>query len=153
MEPAYIPAFVAGLFALLGALIGSWLARRTEYEKWLRQQRSTEFASFLRRMYEIRLEATNAIYSGESDEQARNMAATELFASLRPYESVARLYMCEATRGRFSALIQDLWVNCTVTGGPATRVQKIRQIETDIQSLLEEGLERIPWDVRVRWPL
>lgn len=144
MESAFATAFIAGLFALLGAVIGSWLTRRTEYEKWLRQQRSTEFAEFLRRLYEVRLAASNASYAAEGDERSRSMAATELFVGLRPYESVARLYMREKKREEFSALIQELWVNCTATGGPANRAEKIKHIEKAIQLLIEEELEKIP---------
>ena len=43
MDPVVI-AVVAGLFSLLGAFAGAVLTRRTEYEKWLRQNRSEVFA-------------------------------------------------------------------------------------------------------------
>lgn len=88
-----VQALVGGLLALVGGFFGAWLTRRTEYEKWLRQQRSTEFAAFIRRLHEVRLEASNAIYSTEGDEQLRSMNAAELFVGLRKYESIARLYM------------------------------------------------------------
>lgn len=41
-----IVAVVSGFFAWLGGFFGAWLARRTEYEKWLRQERSAAFAEF-----------------------------------------------------------------------------------------------------------
>lgn len=43
-------AFVAGLFSRLGAFAGAFLARRTEYFKWLRQNRSETFAEFLAKL-------------------------------------------------------------------------------------------------------
>ena len=36
--------FVAGLFSLLGAFAGAFLARRSDYVKWLRQSRSEAFS-------------------------------------------------------------------------------------------------------------
>lgn len=151
MEDSLAQAFVVGLLALLGGFFGAWLTRRTEYEKWLRQQRSTEFAAFLRRLHEVRLEATNAIYSAEGDEQSRSMNATELFAGLRKYESVARLYMSASGRDQLPQLTQRLWVNCTATGGPANRGEQIKSTEAAIQALFEQELEHVPWEVRWKW--
>jgi hypothetical protein len=37
-------AITAGLFSLLGAFAGAALARRTDYERWLRENRSEVFA-------------------------------------------------------------------------------------------------------------
>lgn len=148
MSNSILQAVVVGLLALLGGFFGAWLTRRTEYEKWIRQQRSVEFAAFLKRLHEIRLEATNAIYASADTEQTRNMNATEIFTGLRPYESVARLYMSKQGRIKLSELTNDLWNNCTFSGGPANRSEKIKSIEVAIQSLIEEELERIPGNIR-----
>ena len=147
-DSAVIQALVGGLLALLGGFFGAWLTRRTEYEKWLRQQRSTEFAGFLRRLHEVRLDASNAFYSAEGSEQQRRMNATELFVGLRKYESVARLYMSKAGRSKLSELTNELWLNCIASGGPANREQQIKQTESAIQELIEQELEHILWELR-----
>lgn len=74
-----IVAVVSGLFALLGGFIGAWLARRTEYEKWLRQERSAAFAEFIRQLHSVREKATDAIYASDLSAQQRDMKVTELF--------------------------------------------------------------------------
>lgn len=145
MEPKDLfPVYVSGLFALLGGFVGAWLTRRTEYDKWMRQQRSTEFASLLRRIYEVRIAATNAIYSSEDSEQARIMKATELFAELRQHEHVARLYMSKEGRETLSGLMNSLWRHCTAKGGPAAHGSKIKEVEAAIQALVERELDESP---------
>jgi uncharacterized membrane protein YfcA len=49
MDPILL-ALVAGLFSLLGAFAGAFLARRTEYEKWLRQNRAEAFGLLMQRL-------------------------------------------------------------------------------------------------------
>jgi hypothetical protein len=144
-----IQAFLGGTFALLGGFFGAWLTRRTEYEKWLRQQRSLEFAAFLRCLHEVRLEASNAFYSTEGTELSRSTQATEIFLSLRKYESVARLYMSESGRDQLSTLTKTLWLNCTAKGGPANYGEQIKSTEAAIQELFEKELELIPG--KFRW--
>jgi len=146
-DSAVVQALVGGTLALLGGFLGAWLSRRTEYEKWLRQQRSLEFAAFLRRLHEVRLEAGNAIYSNEGTERQRSMQATEIFIGLHKYESVARLYMSKLGRNRLSELTKELWLKSTTKGGPANYTEQIKSTEVSIQELFESELERIPGKV------
>ena len=64
-----IVAVVSGLFALLGGFFGAWLARRTEYEKWLRQERSAAFAEFLKQLHAVREKAIDATYAADLSER------------------------------------------------------------------------------------
>lgn len=142
-------AVVVGLFALLGAFFGAALTRRTEYEKWLRQEKSNTFGEFLRQLHETRLAATDAYYSTNGDERSKSIRAGEGFASLQKYAGVARLYMSENGRTEFSSMLNDLLVNCTVKGGPANRTDQIKKLMEDIQLLLERELNHLP--KKVRW--
>ena len=40
-------AVVAGLFSLLGALLGAFLSRRSDHKKWLRERRALAAEKFL----------------------------------------------------------------------------------------------------------
>jgi hypothetical protein len=54
MSKVLIPIIVTlptGGFALVGGFLGARLARRTEYEKRLRQERSAAFAEFWRQLH------------------------------------------------------------------------------------------------------
>jgi hypothetical protein len=88
-----IAAVVTGLLALAGGFAGAALTRRTEYEKWLRQERSTVFAEFLRQLYEAQAQALDAIYSTEGTELMRDIRVSEVFQTLMAHAGVVRLYL------------------------------------------------------------
>ena len=142
-------AAATGLLALLGAFAGAALTRRTEYEKWLRQERTAAFGEFLRELHSTRMAVTSAYYDEEGTEQAKSIKATEAFVHLQKQVGIARLFMSEAGRTEYAKLLNDLWVNCTVQGGPANRVNQIKCLMESIQMLLERELNylpsRFPW--------
>ena len=63
------------LFALLGAFFGAWLTRRSEYEKWYRQEKSNAFAEYLRQLHDARLRASDIYYGTDGTEQDRRYAS------------------------------------------------------------------------------
>lgn len=137
-----ITAFVAGLLALLGGFAGAALTRRTEYEKWLRQERSKAFADFVRELHDTRLAAAEAMYDTAVPESQRSMHATELFAKLRKHEGIARLYMSCPARKILEEAVSEIWLASTGTGGPADHAIKIRDQMNAIQALLESELHQ-----------
>lgn len=150
MSDLVAPGLIAGLFALLGAFAGAALTRRTEYEKWLHQERTLAFATLLRELHETRLHATTAYYDEPGTEMEKSIKVTEAFTRLQKHVSIARLFMSEPGREEVSKLANDLWVNCTVQGGPANRVSQTKELMKTIQLTLERELNYMPW--KVRWP-
>ena len=150
MPDSLTPGLVAGLFALLGAFAGSALSRRSEYEKWLRQERTQAFGVLVKELHDTRLYATVAYYDEPGTEQEKSMKVTEAFTRLQKHVSIARLFMSEAARELLSDLVNRLWVNCTVQGGPANRVIQNKELMKQIQAVLEQDLNYLPW--RVSWP-
>ena len=140
--------YIAGLFALLGAFAGAALTRRTEYEKWLRQERAQAFGVLINEVHETRLFATNEYYEGEGTEQERSTRVTEAFTKLGRHVGVARLYMSNDGRGELSEVVQGLWINCTSQGGPASRVIQLKAQMERLQKLLEGELSVLPWSLR-----
>ena len=137
-------ALVTGLLALLGAFAGAALTRRTEFEKWLRQERTSAFGEFLRELHGTRTAVTKAYYDEEGTEQIKSTRATQAFVLLQKQVGIARLFMSEKGRGEFDKLLNDLWVNCTVQGGPANRTNQIKSLMGSIQVLLERELNYLP---------
>ncbi len=45
-----VVAIVAGLCSLLGAFIGAWVSRTSERIRWLRENQSEVFATFLEKL-------------------------------------------------------------------------------------------------------
>lgn len=150
MPDPVVSGLVAGLFALLGAFAGSALSRRSEYEKWLRQERTQAFGVLVKELHDTRMYATVAYYDEQGTDQQKRMKVTEAFTRLERHVSAARLFMSEAGRERLSELVNDLWVNCTVQGGPANSAIQNKSLMQQIQAVLEKDLNYLPW--RVRWP-
>ena len=140
--------YIAGLFALLGAFAGAALTRRTEYEKWLRQERALAFGTLINEVHDTRLFATNEYYEGKGTEQERSTRVTEAFTRLGRHVGVARLYMSQEGREELSQVVQGLWINCTNQGGPASRVMQLKSQMECLQKLLESELTALPWRIR-----
>lgn len=135
---------------MLGAFTGAALTRRTEFEKWLRQARTEAFAAFLRELHETRLYATHVYYDEPGTEQEKSMKVTEAFTRFNKHLALTRLFISEVGREELSSLVNTLWVNCTVQGGPANRVNQLKELMQNIQVVLERELTYMPWEVR--WP-
>jgi hypothetical protein len=142
--PALTAAIVTAVLALLGAIFGAWLSRRSEYEKWYRHEKALALAEYVRQLHDARTQAREAYYSGEGTEQSRSMNATEAFVALDKYTSLARLFMSEPARESLSELQKQLWLHCTNKGGPANRVSEVKAVMEKIQCLIEKELQRIP---------
>jgi hypothetical protein len=141
---SFTQAAIGGLFALLGAFAGAALTRRSEYEKWHRQEKSNAFGEFLRQLHDTRITASDAYYSGEGAELAKSIKATEAFVKLEKYSGIARLHMSPSGRESLAELTKKLWINCTIQGGPANRVNEIKALMAAIQTLLEQELAKVP---------
>lgn len=146
-------SMIGGLLALLGVFFGALLTRQTEYERWLRQERSKIFGELLRELHETRLAAADAYYRRDAGEITKSIEASEEFARLQKFAGIARLYMSDIGRSNLSKLLNDLWFNCTGQGGPANRTVQIGALMEKIQLLLECELNYLPWKPRwlTRW--
>jgi len=135
-----IVAVVAGFFALLGGFFGAWLARRTEYEKWLRQERSAAFAEFLKQVHSVRENATDFIYDPDMSEKDRDMKTSQLFVGLNGQENIVRLYLNESDRDRFSKLKEELSVLLNPMTGQVRRIKNVDKVLSEIQSIFEKTI-------------
>lgn len=137
-----IVATVAGLFALLGGFFGAWLARRTEYEKWLRQERSAAFAEFLRQLNAVREKAIDVVHAPELSEQQRDIKVTELFVGLNGQENIVRLYLKSCDRDRFSNLKKQLWILHSPCTNQSRRIKEVEEVLSEVQSIFEKTIHR-----------
>jgi hypothetical protein len=142
MDEKIIVAVVSGMFALLGGFVGAWLARRTEYEKWLRQQRSIAFSDFITQLHQIGKIVVDVIYDSTLSEQQRNIKITELFCDLNSQENIVRLYLKKCDREKFSILKTELWAIYSPDVEQATRLKKAESLLSQIQAIFENTLHR-----------
>jgi len=133
-------AVVAGLFALLGGFAGAALTRRTEYEKWLRQERSTVFAEFFRQLYKAKAEAMDAIYSADGDELMRDIKVSEIFLGLKAQEGLVRLYLHPDDRAEFTEHMNEFAVVHSLSATQTMRIRKSEATLHHIQAVFERTI-------------
>lgn len=135
-----IVAFVAGLFSLLGGFLGAFLTRRTEYEKWLRQQRSTAFSGFISHLNQFRKEAIDILYDKSLDQEDKDMVISECFHELNSQEHIVRLYLTGSSRERFSELKREIWSAYSPAINQTTRLNTLESATFEIQAIFGEAL-------------
>lgn len=135
-----IVAVVSGSFALLGGLIGAWLARRTEYEKWLRQNKSETFARFLEMISKAQKDAIDVFRDGLLDRQQQDIRVTEAYLPALEYGRVVRLYLQKCKRDQFSQLAKAVWELHTDRSRGDSRLKTMEEKLRQIQELLEGEL-------------
>ena len=145
-----LQALGSGLLALLGGFFGASLARRTEYEKWLRQEKSKAFAELLTQLHDTRVSAIEAMGDVSISEEDRSIAANYLYAKLRKQEAVARLYMSADAREQMKRYLSSIWLLATSTDGLGSKIIEVRQHMDGLQELLESELHTQPSILRER---
>lgn len=135
-----IVSIVTGVFALLGGFSGAWIARRTEYGKWLRQERTAAFAEFLRQIHSARQKAIDFIYDDSILESVRDEKTTQILVGLNGQENIVRLYLRDVDRERFSKLKEELAVLLSPMTDQRKRIGNVDRVLSEIQSIFEKTI-------------
>ena len=135
-----IVAVTVGLFSLLGVLVGAALARRTEYEKWLRVNRSEVFAKFLNLLSDSQNNATNAMFDETLENHQQDIKVTEAYRPPRDYARVVCLYLPTEKRQEFRQLAQDFCTLHATRSLGDSRLLKMSEKLEAIQSIFETNL-------------
>lgn len=134
-------AFVAGLFALLGAFAGAWLTRTTEHQKWLRQSRAEVYTKFLDLLSKAHVAATDIMCDGSIEELLQNIKVTEAYMPALDCARVVRLYLPPARRREFTELAHGYYVLHSQRSLGDSRLTTMEQRLQQIQALFEETLD------------
>lgn len=135
-----IVAFVSGFFSLFGGIIGAWLARRTEYEKWLRQNKSETFARFLEMISKAQKDAIDVFHDCSLSQQQQDIRVTEVYLPALEYGRVVRLYLQKCKRDQFSQLARAVWELHSDRSRKDSRLKTMEEKLRQIQELLEGEL-------------
>ena len=137
-EPLAI-GLVAGLFSLLGAFAGAFLARRSDYIKWLRQNRSETFAEFFTKLFEAQHKAFNVLHDPNLDPHQRDIQVTEIYSAPRNHARLVRLYLPKSCRDEFSTLVGEIAaLHSQMSLGDSRLTTMEKKIER-IQAIFEEA--------------
>ncbi len=140
MEAKLTVAIIAGLFSLLGAFAGAFLARRTQYQKWLLENRSEVFAKFLELMHEAREEVANILFEEKSEELPKAIKITEMYSKPLNYVKIVRLYLPKKERERFQQLINEVWSLHSDRDLGDSRLLTMKKKLDEIQEIFESSL-------------
>lgn len=135
-----IVAVTAGLFSLLGAFAGAALARRTEYEKWLRENRSEVFAKFLDLLSDSQKNATDAMFDKTLERLQQDIKVTEAYQPPLDYARVVCLYLPKEKRQEFRQLARDFYALHASRSLGDSRLLKMPEKLEAIQSIFEANL-------------
>lgn len=141
MDIQLIVGFVAGLFSLLGAFLGAYLARRTQYEKWLIENRSEVFAKFLDLVHKAREKATTILFDSTSDALHNNTMVTQIYSSPINYSKIVSLYLPKNQREKFQNLTDEIWALHAIKDLSSARHQKMDEKLKEIQEIFESILK------------
>jgi hypothetical protein len=140
LEEKLLLAFATGLFSLLGGAWGAFLARRSQYEKWLRESRSNVFAKFLELIQEARSKTTDTIYDESLEKLQRDIIITEHYNIPLNYMKIVRLYLPKNSRNNFEKLGREIWsLHASIDLGQS-RIQKMEEKLDEIQGIFETNL-------------
>lgn len=140
MQKELLVAITTGLLALIGGFFGSWLARRTDYERWLRQERGEAFSQFLQHLHNAWVFSVETLNDSSLSDSLADLRITEKFVALESQQNIVRLYLFKGDRETFTELIRSLWATQTRAITQGDRMEKTRQIVKAIQFILENRL-------------
>ena len=144
-DAATIAAFVSGLLAVVGGFFGAWLTRRSEFEKWYRQEKALVIAEYLRQLHDAKCSSSDAFHSiADKGAALRSHSITEPFVRLEKHAAVLRLFLPPDRREMLSVHQHNLWLSCTGEHGPSGLKGETEKIMQAIQVLLENELGKAP---------
>lgn len=139
-EVKVIIVIITAIFSLLGSFFGAFLARRTQYQKWLLENRSEVFTKFLELMDQAREEASNILFEESSDEFSSAIRITEKYIKPINYAKVVRLYLPKAEREKFQQLANQVWALHSDKELGDSRLATMGKKMDEIQMIFESSL-------------
>ena len=137
---AIIVAVVSGLCSLLGAFAGSALSRKSDHIKWLRENQSEVFATFLEKLQIAKDQAFLVEIEHAKKGTNNSLDLIEAFSEAMRYERIVRLYLRESNRKHFSDLVQRYWKFTASSGKYESDKPTATECLNEIQRIFESEL-------------
>ncbi len=141
VEDTLAVASIAGLFSLLGALLGALLARHTQQIQWLRRNRSETFARFLTKLFDAQRQSIDLLFDNTIEAIDRDIKVTDAYSGPEHYSHVVRLYLPESQRDEFSTLVREIRaLHANVSLGDSrlnTMIERIARIQEIFEGALD----------------
>lgn len=139
-----VTAIVAGFFALIGAMLGSRMERKTKHQAWLMEKRAEHFAEFFRIFHKCEEEAVMYIRQGPESGIARDQRILDLFYPAIDHTEIIRLFLKEEYREGFEIHVR---VFCDIFSKKES-TDRMAQLESErrtIRNIIEMHLRNPEW--------
>lgn len=133
-------SLITGGAALIGILLGAYLARVSAYSVWLHKRRSEIFSVFLTKVDESLAQAKDLFDNKDKSSNAASVIYPA-FASMLNYSKVVRLHLPKPDRERFSMLSNNVWAEYSYAGMNDDAIYRLAERTNEIQEILESALE------------
>lgn len=137
MNPA---DWIPGLFSLFGAFVGAGLARQTNYQQWLLQEKSREFCEFIRQLQAAQASCADLLHCQTEEELIVDIRISELFLGLRVQQNIVRIYLSDKHRSDLAKCMEDVWALGSRVLTQSARLTLAQRSTEAIQDILECSL-------------
>lgn len=138
LEEKLLIALFTGCMALLGGIIGGFISRYTELEKWRRSNIGPSTELFMKLMAQARLETTDIIYTSGLEEPRRGEKITLAYMPALDQARVVRLYMRKGNKDHFQSLVKEIY---SLHAGVNLGQERLATIDSKLQEI-QDILER-----------
>jgi hypothetical protein len=139
-----LTAFIAGTFALIGAVLGSRTERKARHQAWLVEKRAEVFAEFLSRLDNYVKEAIDLDKWGNSEKRRRKLI--DIYFPVRDQSTIVRLFLEEELRGEFSKVVEELYdIHSKGILKGREKYSTIAKRRRQIQRMFEDQLKSPEW--------
>lgn len=144
IEIKVVAVVIAGIFSFIGSFLGVHLTRRTEYDKWLRQQQSIVFSDCFRAIDTQCRKADDILYSGPRDKKdlKREIAINQVLHELKIPENLVRLYLPNEMRDKFSSFMEKIWEAYSPNLEQSRRLDLLDEANLGIMGIFEEAIKK-----------
>jgi len=134
-------SLINGLSALVGAFLGAFLTRQSQYHKWVLEQRAVAFSEFLCRYETARERATDILVMTGEESTSQQLDVLDAYHPMLSYAKVVRLYLPEDMREEFTRLANEVWALHSNTDLGDKRLNTMEQRLNRIQDIFESSLK------------
>ncbi|MEN8265247.1 MAG: hypothetical protein ABFR82_17510 [Nitrospirota bacterium] len=136
-----ITVLIAGVFALIGAYIGSRMERKTQHQNWILEKRAETFADFLKVLNKSIEDVS--LYFRQDPEKGleREQKLLDIYYPAFDYVNIVRLFLKESERDKFDKLVREIYAIHSQKERGDTRLSLMDSKKKELQKIFEDHIK------------